>query len=44
MVVTTLRDLINTGKVVAFIDDIIVGMDVEEENDEIVVEIIRRLE
>jgi len=44
VVVTTLRDLINTGKVVAFIDDIIVGMDVEEENDEIVVEIIRRLE
>jgi len=39
-----LRDLINTGKVVAFIDDIIVGMDTEEGHDEIVAEVIRRLE
>ena len=39
-----LRDLINTGKVVAFIDDVIVGMETEEGHDEIVVEIIRRME
>jgi len=39
-----LRDLINMGKVVAFIDDIIVGTEMEEEHDEIVAEIIKRLE
>ena len=39
-----LRDLINTGKVAAFIDDVIIGMKTEEGYDEIVVEMIRRLE
>ena len=39
-----LRDLINTGKVAAFIDNVIVGMKMEEEHDKIVVEVIRRLE
>ena len=39
-----LRDLINTGKVAAFIDDIIVGMETEEEHNEIVTEIIKMLE
>jgi len=39
-----LRDLINTGKVAAFIDDIIVGMEMEEGYDELVVEVIKRLE
>jgi len=39
-----LRDLINIGKVAVFIDDVIVGMDMEEEHDEIVVKMIRRLE
>jgi len=39
-----LRDLINTGKVAAFIDDVIVGMEMEEGHDEIVAEIIKRLE
>ena len=39
-----LRDLINTGRVMAFIDDVIVGTEMEEEYDEIVVEVIRRLE
>ena len=39
-----LRDLINTGKVAAFIDDIIVGMESEEGHDELVVEIVKRLE
>ena len=39
-----LRDLINTEKVAAFIDDIIVGTETEEEHDELVAEVIRRLE
>ena len=39
-----LRDLINTGKVTAFIDDVIIRMEIEEGHDEIVAEIIRRLE
>jgi len=39
-----LRDLINTGKVAAFIDDVIVGTETEEGHDELVVEVIRRLE
>ena len=39
-----LRDLINTGKVAAFIDDVIVGTEIEEGHDELVVEVIRRLE
>ena len=38
-----LRDLINTGKVAAFINDIIIGMETEEGHDEIVAEVIRRL-
>jgi len=39
-----LRNLINTGKVAAFIDNVIVGMEMEEGHDEIVAEVIRRLE
>ena len=39
-----LRDLINTGKVAAFIDNVIVGMEDEEEYDELVAEIIKKLE
>jgi len=39
-----LRDLINMGKVAAFIDDVIVGTETEEGHDEIVAEIIKRLE
>jgi len=39
-----LRDLINTGKVAAFIDDIIVGTETEEGHDELVAEVIKRLE
>jgi len=39
-----LRNLINTGKVVVFIDDVIVGMETEEEHDELVVEVVKRLE
>jgi len=39
-----LRDLINTGKVAAFIDDVIIGTETEEGHDELVAEVIRRLE
>jgi len=39
-----LRDLINTGKVAVFIDDMIVGTENEEEHDELVAEIVKRLE
>ena len=39
-----LRDLINIGKVAAFIDNVIVGTEKEEKHDEIVAEVIRRLE
>ena len=39
-----LRDLTNTGKMAAFIDNIIVGIEEEEGHDELVAEIIKRLE
>jgi len=39
-----LRDLINTGKVVAFIDDVIIRTETEKGHDELVAEVIRRLE
>ena len=39
-----LRDLTNTGKVVVFIDNVIVGTETEEGHDELVAEVIRRLE
>jgi len=39
-----LRDLINTGKVATFIDNVIVGMEDEEGHDELVVEIVKMLE
>jgi len=39
-----LQDLINIGKMAVFIDDVIVGMEMEERHNEIVVEVIRRLE
>jgi len=39
-----LRDLINEGKVVAFVDDMLVGTETEEGHDKIVEEILRRLE
>ena len=39
-----LRDLINTGKVVVFINNIIIGTEMEEGHDELVAEVIRRLE
>ena len=39
-----LRDLINMGKVAVFIDDVIVGTETEERHDELVVEVVKRLE
>ena len=39
-----LRDLINMEKVVAFIDNVIAGTESEEGYDEIVAEIVKRLE
>jgi len=39
-----LGDMINEGKVAAFVDDVLVGTDTEEGYDEIVEEVLRRLE
>ena len=39
-----LRDLINEGKVAVFVDDVLVGTEMEKGHDEIVEEILRRLE
>ena len=44
MINELLRDLINTGKVAVFIDNVIIGTETEEGHDELVVEIIKRLE
>jgi len=39
-----LRDLINKGEVVAFMDDILVGTEEKKRHDKIVEEILRRME
>ena len=39
-----LRDMINEGKVVAFVDDVLIGMEMEEGHDELVEEVLKRLE
>ena len=39
-----LRDLINIGKVAAFINNVIIGTEMEDGHDEIVAEVVRRLE
>jgi len=39
-----LRDMINEGKVVAFVDDILIGIETEEGHDKIVEEVLKRLE
>ena len=44
MINELLQDLINTGKIAAFIDDVIVGTESEEGHDELVREVIKRLE
>jgi len=38
------RDLINEGKVAVFVDDMLVGTDSKEGHDEIVAEVLKRLE
>jgi len=44
MINEILRDLINEGKVAAFVDNVLVGTEMEEGHNEIVEEILRRLE
>jgi len=44
MINEILRDLINKGKVAAFVDDVLVGTETEEEHNEIVEKILKRLE
>jgi len=39
-----LRDLINKRKVAVFVDDVLVGTEIEEEHNEIVEEVLKRLE
>ena len=39
-----LRDIINTGKVAVFIDDVIVGTETKEGHDELIAEVVKRLE
>ena len=39
-----LRDMINEGKVVAFVDDVLVGIEIEEGHNEIVEEVLKQLE
>ena len=39
-----LRDMINKGKVAAFVDNVLVGTEMEERHDEIVEEVLKRLE
>jgi len=39
-----LRDMINEGKVAAFVDDVLIGMETEEGHDELVEEVLKRLE
>ena len=39
-----LRDMINQGKVAAFVDGVLMGTETEEEHDKIVDEVLRRLE
>ena len=44
MINEIIRDLINEGKVAVFVDDVLVGTDSEEEHNEIVAEVLKRLE
>ena len=39
-----LKDLINEEKITAFVDDMLVGTETKEEHDEIIEEVLRRLE
>ena len=44
MINEILRDMINEGKVVAFVDDVLIGTEIEEGHDELVKEVLKRLE
>ena len=44
MINEILRDLINKGKVVVFVNDVLVGTETEEEHDKIMEKILKRLE
>ena len=44
MINEILRDLVNKGKVAAFVDDVLVGTETEEGHDKIVEEVLKRLE
>jgi len=39
-----LKDIINKGKVAAFVDDVLVGTEIEKEHNKIVKEVLKRLE
>ena len=39
-----LRDMINEGKVVTFVDDVLIGTETEKEHDELVEEVLKQLE
>jgi len=39
-----MKDLINEGKVAVFVDDVLVGTDNEKGHDEIMTEVLKRLE
>jgi len=43
MINDILRDLINTGEVVAFMDNVLVGTEEEQRHDKIVKEVLRRI-
>ena len=44
MINDILRDLIDTGDVVAFMDNVLVGIENEKKHDEIIEEVLRRIE
>ena len=44
MINDLLRDLIKTGKIVAFIDNMMIATGTEEEHDKIVEEVLRKME
>jgi len=44
MINEILRDIINKGKVAAFVDDILVGTETKKQHNKIVKEVLRRLE
>ena len=44
MINKILRDMINEGKVAAFVNNVLIGTETEEEHDDIVKEVLRRLE